>query len=79
MFDPEKRAGLLRPKMMKDGKFLIAKIAGTGEEVKKDENRIAYATYFKFKWYIDKPELLALSPKDIWSPKLLGLVDNPLC
>jgi uncharacterized Fe-S cluster-containing radical SAM superfamily protein len=78
MFDPEKRAELLRPRMMKDGKYLIAKIAGSGEEVKEDEERIAYATYFKFKWYIDKPELLALSSKEMWSPKLLGIVENPL-
>jgi uncharacterized Fe-S cluster-containing radical SAM superfamily protein len=78
MFDPEKRAELLRPHMMKDGKFLISKIAGTGEEVKKDEGRIAYDTYFKFKWYIDKPELMAMSQKELWSPKLLGLVENPL-
>jgi sulfatase maturation enzyme AslB (radical SAM superfamily) len=45
---------------------------------KKDEGRIAYATYFKFKWYIDKPELLSLSPKELWSPKLVGIVRNPL-
>jgi len=78
MFDPEKRAELLRPKMMKDGKYFIAKIAGSGEEVKEDENRIAYNTYFKFKWYINNPKLLSLSPRELWSPKLLGLVENPL-
>jgi len=77
MFDPEKRAELLRPKMMKDGKYLISKIVGSGEEVNKDEKRIAYATYFKFKWYIDKPELLSLSSKELWSPKFVGIVKNP--
>lgn len=78
MFDPEKRAELIRSKMMKDGKYLISKIAGSGEEVKKDEGRIAYATYFKFKWYIDKPELLSLSPKELWSSKFVGIVENPM-
>jgi len=64
--------------MMKDGKYLIAKIAGSGEEVKKDEGRIAYATYFKFKWYIDKPKIISLSPKELWSPNLVGIVENPI-
>ncbi|MBN2203293.1 MAG: radical SAM protein [Candidatus Aenigmarchaeota archaeon] len=78
MFDPVKRADMLRPLMLKNGKFLISRIAGTGEEVKEDEDRIAYSTYFKFKWYIDLPEQLSLSPAELWSPNLLGLVDNPL-
>jgi len=75
MFDPEKRADLLRPRMMKDGKYIITKIRGSGEEFKHEEEKIVYKDHFKFKWYL-KPEILALSIKYIWSSKLLGLSEN---
>ncbi len=78
MFNPEKRAELLRPRMMKDGKYFISKIEGSGEEREKDEKRITYSTYFKFKWYIDIPEILSLPVEELWSSKLIGLVENPL-
>jgi len=73
MFNPEKRAELLRPRMMKDGKFLITKIKGSGEEFKHEEEKIVYKDYFKFKWYL-KPEFF--STKEIWSYKLVGLSEN---
>jgi uncharacterized Fe-S cluster-containing radical SAM superfamily protein len=73
MFDPEKRAEILRPKMVKNGKFLIARIRGSGEEFKQEEEKIVYKDYFKFKWYL-KPEFS--SAKEIWSPKLVGLSEN---
>jgi uncharacterized Fe-S cluster-containing radical SAM superfamily protein len=73
MFSPEKRAEIIRPKMMKDGKYLIARIKGSGEEFKHEEEKIVYKDYFKFKWYL-KPEFL--STKEIWSPKLVGLSEN---
>ena len=73
MFDPEKRAELVRPKMMKNGKYLITKIKGSGEEFKHEEEKIVYKDYFKFKWYL-KPEFF--SAKEIWSHKLIGLSEN---
>lgn len=73
MFNPEKRAELLRPKMMKNRKYLVTKIKGSGEEFKHEEEKIVYKDYFKFKWYL-KPELL--SKKEIWSHKLIGLSEN---
>jgi uncharacterized Fe-S cluster-containing radical SAM superfamily protein len=73
MLNPDKRAYLLRPRMMKEGKYLITKIKGSGEEFKNEEEKIVYKDYFKFKWYI-KPEFF--SAKEIWSHKLVGLSEN---
>jgi uncharacterized Fe-S cluster-containing radical SAM superfamily protein len=75
MFDPEKRAELLRPKMMKDGKFLIARIEGTGQDPRFID------VYFRYYDYVDDEndigkQWLKASSKERWSPKFLGLVSD---
>jgi uncharacterized Fe-S cluster-containing radical SAM superfamily protein len=72
MLDPKKRAEILRPKMMRNRKYLIAKIEGSGEEFKEKEGNITFQKYFKFKWYL-KPDASTLSIKDLWSPNMIGL------
>ncbi|MFH1229245.1 MAG: radical SAM protein [Candidatus Aenigmatarchaeota archaeon] len=78
MIDPEKRSELLRPRMMKDGKFLITRIGGSVQEA--DQNKIL-DNYFRYKNYISgdnefEEEWMTASLKDVWSTKFLGLVDN---
>jgi len=78
MFDIEKRAELIRPKMMKDGKYLIARIGGSVQET--DPNKIL-DMYFRYKNYISgdnefENEWLIVKFKEIWSTKFLGLIDN---
>jgi len=78
MFDPEKRAELVRPKMMKNGKYLIARIGGSGQE--SDPNKIL-DMYFRYKNYISgdnefENEWFNSSLKDVWSAKFLGLVKD---
>jgi uncharacterized Fe-S cluster-containing radical SAM superfamily protein len=76
MFDPEKRAALLRPLMMKDGKYLITRIAGSVQE--SDPKKIL-DMYFRYKNYIsgdNEFEREWLKAKDVWSERFIGLVDN---
>jgi uncharacterized Fe-S cluster-containing radical SAM superfamily protein len=75
MFDPEKRAGLLRPKMMKNEKFLITRIEGTGQDPRSID------IYFRYYDYVDDEtdigaQWLKTSSKERWSPKFLGLVPD---
>jgi len=78
MFGPEKRAELVRSKMIKNGKYLITRIAGSAQEA--DPNKILDA-YFRYKNYISgdnefENKWLNASFKEVWSTKFLGLVDN---
>jgi uncharacterized Fe-S cluster-containing radical SAM superfamily protein len=72
---PEKRADLLRPKMMKDGKYLITKIEGTGQE--RSPWKIV-ENYFRWKQYIGhhtdyEKEWITAPLHEVWSSKFLGL------
>ena len=58
---------------MKDGKYLIARIEGSGQE--RDPKKILDA-YFRYKEYIKRKEWISASLKKVWSPKFLGLSDN---
>ncbi len=78
MSDPENRARILRPLMMKNGKYLITRISGSGQEA--DPNKILNA-YFRYKNYISgdndtEKEWLKSSLNDVWSPRFLGLMDG---
>lgn len=78
MFNPEKRAELLRSKMMKEGKYLIPKIEGSIQEA--DTNKIL-DMHFRYRNYISgdnefENEWLKAKLKEIWSSKFLGLVEN---
>jgi len=73
MFDPEKRAEILRPKMMKDGKYLVSRIEGTGQDPRFID------VYFRYYDYVDDEtdfgkQWLKISSKERWSLKFLGLV-----
>ncbi len=72
-FNPEKRAEVIRQKMMENGKYLIAQIGDSGQEQK---NKKILDTYFRYKDYMDNKEWFSASLEEIWSQKFLGLVDN---
>jgi uncharacterized Fe-S cluster-containing radical SAM superfamily protein len=78
MFDSEKRAELIRPKMMIDGKYLVTRIGGSIQEA--DPNKIL-DMYFRYKNYISgdnefEIEWLKTSLKEVWSTRFIGLVEN---
>lgn len=73
-FDQSKIASNVRAKMMKNGKYLIAKIEGTVQETNHPEKLLG--THFRYKEYIDNREWLSASLDGIWSPKFLGLVKD---
>lgn len=72
-FEPIKRAESLRPKIYRNGKFLIAKIEGTGQEPSKEK---ILETYFRYKNYMKNKEWFSASPEEVWSPKFLGLNED---
>jgi uncharacterized Fe-S cluster-containing radical SAM superfamily protein len=78
MFNPEKRAELVRSKMMKNGKYLVTRIGGSVQEA--DPNKIL-DMYFRYKNYISgdnefENEWLKAPFSEVWSTKFLGLVEN---
>jgi len=78
MFNPEKRAELVRPKMMKNGKYLVTRIGGSVQEA--DPNKIL-DMYFRYKNYISgdnefENEWLKAPFPEVWSKKFIGLVEN---
>jgi len=78
MINPEIRAKLIRNKMMKNRKYLIAKIEGSGQE--RDPNKILDA-YFRYKNYISgdteyEKQLLEAPLQKVWSSKFLGLNED---
>jgi sulfatase maturation enzyme AslB (radical SAM superfamily) len=72
-FNPLKRADIVRARMMKNGKYLIAKIEGSGQPRK---GKKVLDTYFRYKDYMDNKEWLSVSLKQVWSPEFLGLVED---
>jgi len=78
MINPQKRAEEIRPKMMKDGKYLIARLEGSNQE--KDPEKLI-GNYFRWKQYIGyhtpyEEEWLKDSLEKVWSPKYLGLSED---
>jgi uncharacterized Fe-S cluster-containing radical SAM superfamily protein len=73
MFNPGQRAWMLRKKLIKDNKYLLAKIGGAGQD---PGERKVLTDYFRYKDYIDKPEWVRASEKEKWSDKFLGLGKN---
>ena len=69
-FNPSKRAEIVRNRMIRNGKYLIAKIEGSGQE-RKDKKVLD--KYFRYKNYMDNKEWFSASLKEVWSPKFLGL------
>jgi len=73
MINPEIKAKNLRQGLIKNGKFLIAKI----ESQKQDpEDKKVLGVYFRYKDYINikqNKKWFHSSLKDVWSSKFLGL------
>ena len=72
-FDSLERAEVIRSKIMKDGKYLIARIEKGEQE--RDPKKIL-DDFFRYKEYIKRKEWISASLEEIWSPKFLGLSDN---
>ncbi len=73
-YNPQKRAEVIRQKMMKDGKYLIAQIGGRVQETIYPHKTLD--TYFRHKDYMDNEEWFSASLDEIWSSKFIGLSDN---
>lgn len=59
--------------MMKDGKFLVARLEGAGQEPQPEK---LLDSYFRYKEYIHNPEWQNTPAEDIWNSKFIGLTDN---
>lgn len=70
MFNPDQRAGILRKNLIKGDKYLLAKIAGAGQDP--GEKKV-FADCFRYKDYIDDPKWMKASEKEKWSERFLGL------
>ncbi|MFZ2969977.1 MAG: radical SAM protein [Minisyncoccia bacterium] len=71
MFNPNQRAENLRKKLIRNKKYLLAKIGGAKQD---PEERKVLADFFRYKDYIDDPEwVIKANEKEKWSDKFLGL------
>lgn len=73
LYNPFKRAEIVRLKMIKDGKYLIARIEGSGQERKAEK---VLSEYFRYKDYMDDKEWFLAALDEVWSSKFLGLTEN---
>jgi len=73
MFNSDQRAQILRKNLIKDDKYLLAKISGAGQD---SGERKVLSDYFRYKDYIDKPEWTNLAEEEKWSDKFFGLDEN---
>lgn len=73
MFSPKTRAKILRKKLLKDNRYLLARIGGAGQD---PGERKIITNYFRYKDYIDSTEWLLASEAEKWSAKFLGLGEN---
>jgi len=70
VFNPNQQASILRKKLIKNNKYLLAKIAGAGQD---PGERKIIADYFRYKDYNDSPDWLETNEKERWSDKFLGI------
>lgn len=73
MFNPNQKAEVLRKKLIKDNKYLLAKIAGAGQDP--GEKKVL-SDCFRYKDYIDDHSWIIASEKEKWSGKFLRLSEN---
>lgn len=73
MFNSNQRAQALRKKLIKENKYLLAKIAGAGQD---PGERKVLSDCFRYKNYNNNPSWLEASEKERWSDKFLGLDEN---
>jgi uncharacterized Fe-S cluster-containing radical SAM superfamily protein len=76
MINPEKRAEILRKKLIKGNKYLISQIFGQSQEA---GERKVLDVYFRYKDYLNPleiPDYFSASLQEVWSPKFLGLRED---
>ena len=73
MINPNQKARILRKNLIRNNKYLLAKINGSGQEIK---NRKVLGQCFRYKDYVHKLEWIEASEKERWSDKFLGLRKN---
>ena len=73
LFNPTKKAEIIRERLMEDGKYLISKIEGSKQE---GGTRKVLGAYFRYKDYMDNEEWFCASEKEVWSLKFLGFAEN---
>lgn len=73
MFNSNKKAEILRKLLIKDNKYLLAKVGGSGQDP--GEQKIL-TDYFRYKDYVDKPAWVKANEEGKWSDDFLGLNDS---
>jgi uncharacterized Fe-S cluster-containing radical SAM superfamily protein len=72
-FSQEKRAAGVRGRIIKDGKYLLARIEGSGQE-RNVENVVN--DFFRYKHYNKDRKWLSASVEDVWSGRFLGVAKD---
>ena len=70
MFNSDQRAQILRKNLIKDDKYLLAKISGAGQD---PGERKVLSDYFRYKDYVDSLDWINSNEKEKWSEMFLGL------
>ena len=73
MFNPNKKAEVLRKLLIKEDKYLLAKVGGSGQDP--GEQKIL-TDYFRYKDYVDETEWKKADEKEKWSNGFLRLKEN---
>lgn len=73
LLNPNQRAQILRKKLIRNKKYLLAKIGDAGQD---PGERKVLADFFRYKDYIDDFEWVKESEGEKWSDKFLGLNKN---
>jgi len=73
MLSQAKRTESVRARIIKDGKYLIARIEGSGQERKA---RNVLDIYFRYKRYNKDGKWLSASLDQVWSERFLGTIKN---
>ena len=73
MFNADKKAEILRKLLIKDNKYLLAKVGGSGQDP--GEQKIL-TDYFRYKDYVDEPKWSKVNEEEKWSDNFLGLSDS---
>lgn len=70
LLNPNARAKMLRKKLIRDNKYLLAKISNAGQN---PGERKVLTDFFRYKDYVDDPEWIKASEKEKWLDKFLEL------
>ena len=73
MFNSNKKAEILSKLLIKDNKYLLAKVGGSGQDP--GEQKIL-TDYFRYKDYVDELKWNKVNEKEKWSDDFLGLSDS---